>query len=522
MSEDGRNIEIAGPDALLSLFEHFVHPDDLRTLFAVIGSWLEEAPDPVVIEKLDTHAEIIWRALMALSEDRVPQKQTGGLTWEPLSSWVDTLCAEDQRRLKDLEEGQELIIRIYQSAGAVQVAFARRSQGAVEIGLPSRSFRPLVRELFHETFTITESEMDIVELLANGAVPADIAEHRGTSIDTVRNQIKSITNKVGASRQQDVIRIYKDIEIRVVSSGQVPNVAEPRAGTERILETGDGRQIAYDVYGDPGGEPILYSHCLTSGRHWSAQAIEIARDNGFRIISPSRAGFGASTMNEKTGIALLDDHVRDYAQIIRAETTPDQKVSLFCFGSGMASAFRFALANPEKVRAVVAINMLPPILSIRDTKMVKGMFKPAALAALLAPPTLRLMTSVAARRYNTIGEDVEDLHFIPGFNLRELEEEDGIRVFIQNIADGAVSKGDAYWREASYTAVDWAFTPEGANYRPDVLLLETQDSPLTVPGSNERFVERTGARVLSIPQLFPFLTSQLPYVADMLHGRSGK
>jgi pimeloyl-ACP methyl ester carboxylesterase len=66
----------------------------------------------------------------------------------------------------------------------------------------------------------------------------------------------------------------------------------------------DGRELAYEEYGDPAGEPVLSFHGGLSSRLDAAPAHQAAVDLGVRLISPDRPGIGRSTF--QPGRRLLD------------------------------------------------------------------------------------------------------------------------------------------------------------------------------------------------------------------------
>jgi pimeloyl-ACP methyl ester carboxylesterase len=66
----------------------------------------------------------------------------------------------------------------------------------------------------------------------------------------------------------------------------------------------DGRELAYEEYGDPAGEPVLSFHGGLSSRLDAAPAHQAALDLGVRLLSPDRPGIGLSTF--QPGRRLLD------------------------------------------------------------------------------------------------------------------------------------------------------------------------------------------------------------------------
>ena len=66
----------------------------------------------------------------------------------------------------------------------------------------------------------------------------------------------------------------------------------------------DGRELAYEEYGDPGGRPVLSFHGGLSSRFDAAPAAAAASRLGIRLISPDRPGMGRSSF--LAGRRLLD------------------------------------------------------------------------------------------------------------------------------------------------------------------------------------------------------------------------
>src|SRR5271167_4350698 len=72
----------------------------------------------------------------------------------------------------------------------------------------------------------------------------------------------------------------------------------------RSVTLPDGRELAYEEYGDPAGDPVLSFHGGLSSRLDAAPAHQAALDLGVRLISPDRPGIGLSTF--QPGRRLLD------------------------------------------------------------------------------------------------------------------------------------------------------------------------------------------------------------------------
>lgn len=72
----------------------------------------------------------------------------------------------------------------------------------------------------------------------------------------------------------------------------------------RSVTMPDGRELAYEEYGDPAGDPVLSFHGGLSSRLDAAPAHGAALELGVRLISPDRPGIGRSSF--QPGRRLLD------------------------------------------------------------------------------------------------------------------------------------------------------------------------------------------------------------------------
>ena len=58
----------------------------------------------------------------------------------------------------------------------------------------------------------------------------------------------------------------------------------------------DGRQLAYQVMGDPGRFPVLVLHGTPGSSRQMAALGQPAREHGLTLIAPDRAGYGGGHM----------------------------------------------------------------------------------------------------------------------------------------------------------------------------------------------------------------------------------
>lgn len=69
-------------------------------------------------------------------------------------------------------------------------------------------------QMLRHGFGLTESEIQVASLIAEGMSPREIAEARQVSIHTVRDQIKSALSKTGSHRQAELARLLRELRGR--------------------------------------------------------------------------------------------------------------------------------------------------------------------------------------------------------------------------------------------------------------------------------------------------------------------
>jgi pimeloyl-ACP methyl ester carboxylesterase len=116
-----------------------------------------------------------------------------------------------------------------------------------------------------------------------------------------------------------------------------------------LLETVDGRELAYEETGDPDGAPIFLLHgtpgCRLSGRHPDPSRVSAA---GLRLISYDRPGYGRSSRNPGRRVV---DCVRDVAAI--ADELELEQFAVTGGSGGGPHALAVSARLPERVTGVL-------------------------------------------------------------------------------------------------------------------------------------------------------------------------
>lgn len=158
-----------------------------------------------------------------------------------------------------------------------------------------------------ESFGLTPAETRLAARLKDGLTLKEASGELGVSINTVRNQLRAVFDKIGLSRQSDLIRALTQLSSLAGSLGDGPAAgaigpvisatergAVQNAPELRLFRLADGRRLAWREYGDPTGAAALLIHqglgCSVLPRGSDA----LARDLKLRLICPERAGAGRS------------------------------------------------------------------------------------------------------------------------------------------------------------------------------------------------------------------------------------
>lgn len=130
-----------------------------------------------------------------------------------------------------------------------------------------------------------------------------------------------------------------------------------KEGTVKRATASDGAMIEYEVVGN--GPPLVMLHGALSSRSTFARQQE-ALENGRRLILPSFRGHDATAWCEPPDYAIDKSDVDDVSAVLAAESVG--VIDLLGHSSGGATAFAFAMANPDKVRRLILIE--PTLLSL--------------------------------------------------------------------------------------------------------------------------------------------------------------
>lgn len=510
----GDDIELT--TTLLGLYECAVTPEKYPDLAEHLEACLAGEPDASVLDRLENHSGTIWEKavdlFLAAEKDateagrvlEIPLAATGARP-AALEGLLDRLRADDAIRFRALLDApalgadgagaDDLLLRAAAGGdGAEEIYLARREGGAIRVFRLRSELAPEVEALMISQFGITHSELQILRGLALGKTFKEIARDGGKSIETIRSQAKSTAAKMGLSRQTEISATLASLSRIASSHGQ------PGASGLSRLRLSDGRSIAYDLAGDSSGEPVLFVHDFSSSCRWPRSVIaQIARAN-IHLLSPSRAGYGHSSVNKSTQLTLHRQHVRDYLRV--ADHLGLDRFRILAVGTGFGIAYALAAAEPGRVEGLVGLNVYPPILTRRDAlHFPPGMYRAGALAALYAPRTCALITKYATKRASSARSIAELDRMTGSRGPWDSRDERFFQEFVRpNVADMLMPGAEGVWRDCTCLTIDWTLLGAQAR-RPDkAIILHNADFPYQPAAPVAALADRLGLPFQTLPR----------------------
>lgn len=130
------------------------------------------------------------------------------------------------------------------------------------------------------------------------------------------------------------------------------------------ITTSDGTKIFYKDWGNPAGQPIVFSHGWPlSADDWDSQLL-FFRDQGFRVIAHDRRGHGRSSQPE-TGNDM-DTYVADLQALTDQLDLRNAVHVGHSTGGGEVTRY-VARAKPGRVAKAVLISAIPPVMIRKES-----------------------------------------------------------------------------------------------------------------------------------------------------------
>ncbi|WP_374346807.1 alpha/beta fold hydrolase [Phenylobacterium sp.] len=206
-----------------------------------------------------------------------------------------------------------------------------------------------------ESFGLTPAESRLARKLKDGRSLKDAADELSVSINTVRNQLRAIFDKMGLTRQSDLVRTLAELAQVAGMMEPAPASFSPVAPPIRELILGDGRRLTYRDYGATDGRAVLMFHEGLGSSLLPPGAQEKALSLGMRVVCVDRPGFGRSDPHPDYSFdAVALDVVELCGRIGLRQPT------IVGMLSGAPSALQTAIRLGDEARGVLILSGRPP------------------------------------------------------------------------------------------------------------------------------------------------------------------
>jgi pimeloyl-ACP methyl ester carboxylesterase/DNA-binding CsgD family transcriptional regulator len=331
---------------------------------------------------------------------------------------LQTRVALETIRAGAIKEAASTLGLSYQTAREALAEAMRRVGAARLAGLVSRlttlAFgvfpgHASTGDVLADVWGLSERQIAIAGMLAEGASREQVAEVLGLSLPLVKKELDAVYSllQVGSSAQL----ARKLVEARALgwltatTAGGVGFV-EDQSEPLRFALRPDGSRVAFSDYGPASGWPVLVLHSSMTTRIVSRKLLRALHRAGFRPIAIDRPGFGLSDPLDDPQ-AVAEPFEAATADVERVLT--HLKVRRVDIVSRGAAQFLVALARamPDAIGQVALVNPGPPYRysgrSIGPLAVIKDAFigNPATIRVLApflaAQLTYRRLASMLAQ-----------------------------------------------------------------------------------------------------------------------------
>jgi len=219
--------------------------------------------------------------------------------------------------------------------------------------------------LLKGSFGFTNAEADVARGLVECCSVREIAETRSRSVETVRAQVKSVLSKTETRSQTEAVRLLLSMmDIASFTIDRAVGVSSAGGPFRKLRELEfqtihrDGRRLDYLVLGDPDGRAVMYFPGDYGLVRWPASAEQELADRGMRVISPIRAGYGA-TSDPAKGDSFTKTVCDDLAAVL--DTCGVKVCPAVSQGSDSYLAFAMQKHQPDRMSALIAASGVLPV-----------------------------------------------------------------------------------------------------------------------------------------------------------------
>ncbi|MBN9673547.1 alpha/beta fold hydrolase [Roseibium aggregatum] len=246
-------------------------------------------------------------------------------------------------------------------------------------------------------YGLTASETEVLGLLTDGHSPAETARLRGRSVETVRQQIRAIIQKLEADGMQEAVQLARAVAVSSRVDGE-----QHREWDRLTLTLPDGRSLEYCEQGSPAGDLVFFLHGCLGGVRLPQEADRVMRRTGIRMVAPARPWHG-----QTSGNPLALDQPDVYAEDLKrlASHLNARQFSIVAYDVGVIFALTAASHLNDHLKSVLCVAAQPPMRSLSDFATAPQQQRIFAILARISPPLLRYLAVLGDRKLKKEGAE---------------------------------------------------------------------------------------------------------------------
>lgn len=130
------------------------------------------------------------------------------------------------------------------------------------------------------------------------------------------------------------------------------------------VQIADGRRLAFRIFGDPAGAPVLALHGTPGSRLKFVVADPIARNAGLCVIAPDRWGYGSTEPHPRPSLKAFAADIAEFADALGVG-----QFAVIGVSGGGPFAAAVASEMPDRVRALALVAPVGPIAGEADVEI---------------------------------------------------------------------------------------------------------------------------------------------------------
>ena len=211
-------------------------------------------------------------------------------------------------------------------------------------------------------FHLTNAELRLATKIAEGMSLKECANEDSISVNTARNQLQSVFQKLGVSRQSDLVLVLNQLSFMLnTGQGSESDVEKFPSDSDyppyQFVILPDGRRLSYRVYGKSDEDPLLYFHETYGSSRLPPNTSRLAEQFNLKIIAVERPGTGLSTPNSNLTFQNFAEDIKQFLDILSIS-----RVRLVGLLSGGAFAMHCAQYLGKQVTTMDLVSSRVPSL----------------------------------------------------------------------------------------------------------------------------------------------------------------